>query len=465
MPQTRPQINTGAYGKAGDRANIGGAVQKVLDRSTKDVQSFQDRQQKRELADAKLEAADLAAQSARNTIEGQERTYRKEFTIDPATLALEAAEVQEQFGQQGDRLFSLKRKIQNGDKLSNEEQAEKYMIEGSIGAFKELTAAENAAITAHKEVLNSTGLDNYNDPGDRAAALAVAERKLKKKLVNGQWNYVGEIQVPKDGGGFETVKVDEPAAGFLNNLNLTAKTDWDAANATDKADLKFTEHTETDQITGEKRKIKIYDDADALKRVTAGFTDPDKLDSYAFRYLTTTGKLSDADARAQIEDYQLDGYGDFRNTLIQDRLADIKRDTTRTTLQKAADPKALAEKNALKKGKTTYKKSDEIRWTAQTTKVNDLLSKPITETTIKALTSLAPEKLRITPKENGGLTILLKGRKDDVGLPVEEEFTADQLQAAGDLILEVTGVDAGWLNGVTTPTTYSNADLDALILS
>lgn len=284
-------------------------------------------------------------QEHRYALDELERNYRKEYTINPQDLARAAVDTQESFTNMGNRLSQLRQKLRN-EKLSEKELSEMYMIEGSIESYKNIINADTQMIADGNAAIDEGGFDAYSNPEDRAKWMALAKKQLRLVEKNGEWRYIGEI----DGE-----EVDEAAIGFLDGLQLTKKVDWGTKTLDDKKDIR-SERKITNADGSVDTEIS-YDEAKARDIADSDLSDPDQLNSYAFRYLTEEEGLTDAQARDRINnEYKPNGFKDIMPTLLNARVNELTAgaETIRT---KFAPTRTGG-------GKPVYKPADVNQWNA-----------------------------------------------------------------------------------------------------
>ncbi|MDA8032078.1 MAG: hypothetical protein MPK62_13335, partial [Alphaproteobacteria bacterium] len=176
--------------------------------------------------------------------------------------------------------------------------------------------------------------------------MALAKKQLRLVEKNGEWRYIGEI----DGE-----EVDEAAIGFLDGLQLTKKVDWGTKTLDDKKDIR-SERKITNADGSVDTEIS-YDEAKARDIADSDLSDPDQLNSYAFRYLTEEEGLTDAQARDRINnEYKPNGFKDIMPTLLNARVNELTAgaETIRT---KFAPTRTGG-------GKPVYKPADVNQWNA-----------------------------------------------------------------------------------------------------
>lgn len=420
-----PKINPGAFGP---NTYLGGAVrQGVSETLTAIEQEGQQRQQFQQ----ESELRDLKGQAVRQAMAKQEREYRKDFTLDPEATARQSVEIQRHFEDIQTGLFDLRKKQIDGT-ITDEESLTLAQYENSIQTFNSVYTAENEAIKAYNEILDSTGVDDYSSPKNRALAMALAKKELKLTQRNGEWYYEGEVTYTDENGKTVTERVDDKAVGFLDNLNLTEKTDWGSSDADAVAGVKVTSQTQKRADGSEYVQYK-YDPNVLISQASADLADRNKLNSYAFHYLTDVKGLSDAEARQQVDDLDLDGYGDFKTELLNHHT---------TELIKAADARvnALSYQSVAAKPterKTTWTPKQHANFSANINNVAKVLSQG------GNLSSIAPGELRSTyDKEKKAWTIEIL---DDVGDAIVEETFTNQ-RAAENFALGHLGVDPGFIS-------------------
>lgn len=328
-----PKINIGAHGGSNLALAAGQGAREAAEGIEKDYDAARTRILRQEKHDDDLLTSKVQRKNVRSIIDEREREFALNYTASPEKLAEQGAHFIEQFKNARNTLFTLREKKLSDEGLTEDEQKQYLMAESSIKSFMGIIDAEDKYKAAYKSAWQEgNGVSRLSSPRNRALAEALYGDGLEKSLdENGQWVYNGKITVRDVGENGELIEteediVNEPAHQLLNDLNLTKKTDWSKKIANRRATIPGEKRSRVED-DGRTVNWVYYDPKDLMDSATEDLSDDDAIDDYAFRYLTEIGGYSEKEARDRVNDLQTHGYGEFRDTLIQQYMRELQGGT------------------------------------------------------------------------------------------------------------------------------------------